>query len=683
MVLEPHQFLRGSGDDLRNYYYTLRLPDNWIKYNSVGRQVDAGVVRDFGGDPDRRYRLCFRVLGMGDVNGCDIAQATHEALLQRFGLLGPETHLVYGKPVPTGSLWEGVYLDDLLVTSVRNLDHPVPLDGSFVPPPAQDSDEDILATRRAELAYAEANLDRALHKSFRACTAFKAWGAEIDGVRGKAGAPLLARQQVYMLIAAVVRAGFATRSILEKINGFVAFFCQFRRELFSLQHHMYNFVSGLPGDAWVRLPGFILDELRSVSLHLPFCVWHMRRAFASSLLATDATPSSGGAVRANVPEPLLKELWRRSEIRGEAVRLDRSVEADILESEPKEPSRFASRISESLDWKVVAGYSFRQVSHINLQETRALAREIRKQASDFSNGGCIQVCLNDSRVATGAISKGRSSSYKLNGLLRALVPYLILGDLVLGLLWIETESNIADYPSRFKNLPPPRRLARWMLEWGLRPRRRLRGLGVFTGGILITRAFHEAGADMLEPATHIEAGIAEAIVRGEIGWLWLAPPCSSFSPLRDLDYGGPLRPKGLPEGDEAIPEVRFGNSVWRATLELAALVVRCGGYFVIEHPRRSKAWALRVTETFAAREVATFHKVDWCAYDRRSPEPPSLKPTTLWSNAPWLQPVVRRCPGNHRHSASLRGARARASSLYPEGFCRELADAFCRWEAAN
>eukprot|EP00439_Symbiodinium_sp_Y106_P075620 s2733_g15.t1 len=291
----------------------------------------------------------------------------------------------------------------------------------------------------------------------------------------------------------------------------------------------------------------------------------MRRSFVSSLLATDATPSSGGAVRAPVPGPLLPELWRRSEVRGETVRLDRSIEADFLEAEPREPSRFASRLSESLDWKTVAGYTFRQVSHINLQETRALGREVRRLASGFSNGGSVQICLNDSRVAVGAVSKGRSSSYKLNGLLRALLPYLIFGDIALALLWVETESNLADHPSRFRPLPPPRRLARWMLEWGLRPRRELRGLEIFAGDARLTQVLREVGVRMLEPTSSFEAGIDLAIASGEVTWLWITPPCNSFSPLRDLDRGGPLRPKGDPEGDATNPEVQRGNRVVSCT----------------------------------------------------------------------------------------------------------------------
>ena len=36
----------------------------------------------------------------------------------------------------------------------------------------------------------------------------------------------------------------------------------------------------------------------------------------------------------------------------------------------------------------------------------------------------------------------------------------------------------------------------------------------------------------------------------DLRWVWIAPPCKSFSPLRDLDSKGPLRPKEDVEGDD-------------------------------------------------------------------------------------------------------------------------------------
>lgn len=74
MLLRDNQFLRASGDDLRNYYYALKLPPCSLRYNAVGRRVPPKLVKLMGADPSRHYGLAFRVLGMGDRNACDIAQ---------------------------------------------------------------------------------------------------------------------------------------------------------------------------------------------------------------------------------------------------------------------------------------------------------------------------------------------------------------------------------------------------------------------------------------------------------------------------------------------------------------------------------------------------------------------------------------------------------------------------------
>ena len=69
--------------------------------------------------------------------------------------------------------------------------------------------------------------------------------------------------------------------------------------------------------------------------------------------------------------------------------------------------------------------------------------------------------LSDSRVCIGAVAKGRSSSFKLNGILRSLTSWLVLGDLSLGMLWVSTKANPADDPSRFVPLRRPTSPPSW------------------------------------------------------------------------------------------------------------------------------------------------------------------------------------------------------------------------------
>ena len=81
MKLKPGEVLAGSGEDLKNYYYILGVPSNAHHLNPVGRRVSPKILKEAGLDPKIPHRLCLRVLGMGDQNSCDIAQAAHETLL--------------------------------------------------------------------------------------------------------------------------------------------------------------------------------------------------------------------------------------------------------------------------------------------------------------------------------------------------------------------------------------------------------------------------------------------------------------------------------------------------------------------------------------------------------------------------------------------------------------------------
>ena len=692
LLLGPQEFLRGSGHDLRNYYYTLRLPDGWVRYNGFGRRVCPKVVTKHGGDPKVDYRLAFRVLGMGDKNGCDIAQAVHEGLLRRHGVLDPSKTLIYGAHIPQGDLLEGVYLDDLLIVKKCEVPFVIPLDGSFIPPAAQVNDDDVMELQAAEAAYEEAGLERAEHKAFRQLVRFKAWGAEIDGILGKAGAPLEARRQVWVLIAKLVTGGFACRGVLQRVVGYLAFIFQYRRELYGLLHHMYKYLAKMPEGRWVPLPGHILDELRSCALHLPFATWNMRKGISSTVIATDATPTAGGAVTASVPKAVARALWRHTEVKGAAVRLDRDQDFLFGAEAPREASRFASLVSECLCWRVESGYSFRQTSHINLQEMRALKREVIKLAGDPKNAHTIFLFFNDSRVVCGALGKGRSSSYKLNGIIRTIIPHIILFGISLGLLWVETESNVADYPSRFRLLPPPCPAPRWLRRLGVQDISEWVGIEVFAESGQITLAHREAGVPMLDPwcferiSTSFDGHLEELMRGGQVRWAWLAPPCGSFSPLRNLDVGGPLRRKGVPEGDPHNLEVQLGNSQWRWSLHLMSLLIEAGGFVFLVHPKNSVAWRLEETNRFIQQHNLRRVRIDSCAYQHRGMPIgvlPNLKPWIIATNSPWIDAAVLTCPGNHQHGSPLRGRRAQEAEACPTGFCEKLADALVQWTKAS
>ena len=667
LLLGEDEFLRASGDDLRNYYYMLRLPPGWVRYNSVGRRVDPKVVARWHGDPKVPYRLAFRVLGMGDKNGCDIAQATHEAILRRHGVLDPSSTLEFGKHIPEGELLEGVYLDDLLIAKRCKVRGRVPLDGSFVPPPAQVDDMDVKKIEAAEAAYIEAQLSRAEHKSFRFCTAFKAWGAEIDGIRGKAGSPLSARRQVWVLIEKILARGWASQDVLRQVVGYLSYMFQYRRELYCLQHHLHKFIARMPAKKWVRLPGHICDELRACGLHLPFACWNMRRKLSETLFATDATPTSGGSVRAAISPKLAKALWRHTEVKSDPVRLDRDDAFELTAELPKEPSQFVSVVSQCLEWRVVRGYTTRQTSHINLQECRALRKQLIEIAADPANHNKIQLLLNDSRVVIGALTKGRSSSFRLNGILRALLPHLLFGRLGLGMLWVEAEANLADHPSRFNPIPPPRPCPLWLQRLGVATSKPQVGLEVTAGVSGLTQGLRKHGCRMLDPLdfagdlAYCNKWLRKAIASKRFSWLWISPPGAG---RMDDSWG----PNGGPHGAHPL-------LLWMRLLELVGLAVEAGVFVFFVHPNQSSSWRLRKSLMFLKHDSLKSFVVDLNAFVKEPLHyPVALRIVT---SAPWFNAVTQ-----YRSGLVGRGCAAEEAGFYPALFCKVLADAISRWEAS-
>ena len=89
----------------------------------------------------------------------------------------------------------------------------------------------------------------------------------------------------------------------------------------------------------------------------------------------------------------------------------------------------------------------------------------------------------------------------------------------------------------------------------------------------------------------------DGLIKGcKVRWLWLAPPWSSFSPLKNLDAGGPLTSAGCSEGHERDLQLALGNRLWRRALELVWKILEVDGFFILQHPRDSKAWVLGVRQ---------------------------------------------------------------------------------------
>ena len=86
---------------------------------------------------------------------------------------------------------------------------------------------------------------------------------------------------------------------------------------------------------------------------------------------------------------------------------------------------------------------------------------------------------------------------------------------------------------------------------------------------------------------------------------------------------------------------------------------------------------------FVGRGVSCKHKVEWSAFSDVGNQSISLKPATLFSNCPWLNDVVKRCPGGHIHEAPKEDEVFGSAKGYQWGFCRALAHAGRAWATGS
>ena len=150
---------------------------------------------------------------MGDLNSVDVAQTVHENVLREAGYLDPSHHMQFGKPVPRGKLWECLYVNDHLILAI-------------VPKPdvakAMGADADLLSASRAH--YKKIGWPLSGSKALNFATTFTAWGTEVRSERGRVGAHLERRAQLFVLTLSVLVAPGVTKALMQSILGSLVHF---------------------------------------------------------------------------------------------------------------------------------------------------------------------------------------------------------------------------------------------------------------------------------------------------------------------------------------------------------------------------------------------------------------------------------------------------------------------------
>ena len=241
LCLKPAKGIRVSGYDLSTCFSQLREHPSGLNRQCVGRFFLGNGYTEFGGRPGRLHCLVLTSLGMGDVDATDVAHQTHFEILNGHGCLHHEGLLRYGRPLPTCSLLQGVYIDDggiMKMLPFRDIEKP-----------ADDSE----LVKKSLGALTSAGLDVADHKGFVSAQiaepgedepvggeVFTMWGTEVASLAGTVGTPPRKRLAIACVLWQVVLMPTVERQMFERCLALVIHPFSRRTECMSFLHRSYT-----------------------------------------------------------------------------------------------------------------------------------------------------------------------------------------------------------------------------------------------------------------------------------------------------------------------------------------------------------------------------------------------------------------------------------------------------------
>ena len=287
LFLQPSEHLLISSEDVRCFFYVMRVPCTWYKYLAFSKRVPDDCL-----PPHLVGREIFpaaKVLPMGFVNSVSLAQHVHRNLVlaseqRESGVAPPEAELRKDRPFPLRKdVWR-VYLDnfDLLekVTSATS-DGMV---GSDAP--------GILALRHQyEVWEVPRNAKKGVARSLHA----EVQGAQIDGVRGIAY-PRDQKLAKYLTAALqLCKTDRVSQRQMQVVCGGLVYVSMFRRPLLGGLNAVWRFIESFrPGVGYQRLPDECKVEICRFVALFPLARMDFRTPMHRQVGCSDASTQGGG-----------------------------------------------------------------------------------------------------------------------------------------------------------------------------------------------------------------------------------------------------------------------------------------------------------------------------------------------------------------------------------------------------
>ena len=408
-----------AGDDLKDYYHTFWM-EEWLHPYFATPPVlaeDLGLQDVYG--KGTKIWPCCSTLPMGWHRSVEFAQSSHQ-------------HIVY-------SSGEFSQHDALLMDTDRKLDRPRHL--IYIDDFHQfGTDKELLATKQQKYhsVMVAAHLVVKLEKRiFPTCEGSTVLGMFFHGRKLAVGVHPEKLEVLITLTIRLIRLRKVTGVALARVMGLWTWACLARRPCFSIFSAVYRFID-VAGHRQFDLWPTCKQELMTAVRLAPLMMAEIGTPWFPKVICQDASSTGNGIVAAPAGQ---EELSRMS-----------LTPLPLMEEGKDMPINHVSRTlhpdMKNKDFSVIVAAPWKWKEHINSLEMRSMYTAIRWAASHPTCTRCRLLIWSDSVVVVFSTRKGRSSAPALSRKLRKIAAYCLAVGIQVRTVWIPTEFNPADGPSR-------------------------------------------------------------------------------------------------------------------------------------------------------------------------------------------------------------------------------------------
>ena len=240
-----------------------------------------------------------------------------------------------------------------------------------------------------------------------------------------------------------------------RLLGVWEWFVLLQRSMFSIYDAVYSFSRKTPEHQTAAVPDKVLNEFLTTLLLAPLLTAGLDRRPLSTLVATDACPEYGfGVCAAECSQLDAFQVCNMAERRGDFVRLTTSASDPVEVPRLGKPRRLPIK---QQDFKTVVSCRARWPGHSGVLEMHGYMLGLKWAARHPRRHHRKIPFLVDAKAVVGAAAKGRSSVRSFLKILRSAAAYTLAADILPRIVYIPSESNPADAPSRGRKLRRGRR----------------------------------------------------------------------------------------------------------------------------------------------------------------------------------------------------------------------------------